>query len=605
MVGILGKSRKFELMWKCIEEMKQFPGFISIVTMSKVMRRLARTGRWNDAVEAFRNMEHLRLSKDSEAMNIAMDALVKGNCVGQAHLVFLEFKDKLHPNLSTFNILIHGWCKARQLDKASLIMGEREIYGFHPGIVSYTSFIEAYCKEKDFQKVDAILDDIQKNGCPPNTLTYTIIMLALGKAKEMTKALEIYEKVRQNGCLLDSLFYSALIFILNKSGRFTDAVAVFEDMSNQDVTPNVLTYNTMIAAACMHSRGEDALQLLIDMKKKSCKPNLKTYAALLKMCCVKKRMKVLNYLLNDMFREDVSPDAGTYTLLVNALCKSGKLEHACAFLKQMVLKGMMPMGNTHKSVIEKLEEKGMSRAKQQIENLMLRGKKGTTREYWLLIYLEPSSYSFPSGHTATRDLSLVNHTLYPMKRPLPWNNDQVDLVSSDDSSSSDTDVEASNTKQSVNNDVNISLSAAEAFVDQFLATKLTDQAFELKTSEDPLIRSARMYQEYMKRIPIPNLRGSLIPCNSWMSLGISIKELYRQPLHYLTNKLLKQWDQARFEEEDHHKPLDAIIHPIKAETNIWLIEEVHRLTTSHYHMAKLWLGEEKYHSFIDPIFPQL
>ncbi|GAB2294768.1 hypothetical protein Dimus_028962 [Dionaea muscipula] len=374
MVDILGKSRKFELMWECIEEMKQFPGFISIVTMSKVIRRLSRAGRWNDAVEALRNMEQLGLNKDSEAMNIAMDALVKGNCVEQAHLVFFEFKEKLHPNLSTFNILIHGWCKARQLDKASLIMGEMEKYGFHPDMVSYTSFIEAYCKEKDFQKVYAILDDMQKNGCPPNTLTYTIIMLALGKAKEMTKALEIYEKVRQNGCHLDSPFYSALIFILNKSGRFTDAVVVFEDMSNQDVTPNVLTYNTMIAAACMHSREEDALQLLIDMKKKSCKPNLKTYAPLLKMCCAKKRMKVLNYLLNDMFREDVSLDAGTYTLLVNALCKSGKLEHACAFLKQMVLKGMVPMGNTHKSVIKKLEEKGMSRAKQQIENLMLRAK---------------------------------------------------------------------------------------------------------------------------------------------------------------------------------------------------------------------------------------
>ncbi|GAB2294767.1 hypothetical protein Dimus_028961 [Dionaea muscipula] len=86
------------------------------------------------------------------------------------------------------------------------------------------------------------------------------------------------------------------------------------------------------------------------------------------------------------------------------------------------------------------------------------------------------------GRTATRDLSLVNHTLYPMKRPLPWNNDQVDLVSSADSSLSDTDVKASNIKQSVDN-ASISLSAAEAFVDQFLATKLADQAFELKTSE--------------------------------------------------------------------------------------------------------------------------
>ncbi|GAB2210239.1 hypothetical protein Droror1_Dr00015501 [Drosera rotundifolia] len=186
-----------------------------------------------------------------------------------------------------------------------------------------------------------------------------------------------------------------------------------------------------------------------------------------------------------------------------------------------------------------------------------------------------------------------------MKRPMPWNNDQVDLVSLDDS-----DNEASDAKKSAET-ANINISAAEAFVDQLIATKLASLALELKSSEDPLLRSARMYQEYMNHIPIPNLRGSLIPCNSWLALAKSIKELYQQPLHYLTNKLLKQWDQARLETEDHYKPLDAIIHPVKAELTIWLIEEVHRLTASPHHIAKLWLEEQMYHSFIDPIFPQL
>ncbi|GMH28490.1 hypothetical protein Nepgr_030333 [Nepenthes gracilis] len=372
MVDILGKSKKFGLMWELVEEMNQLAGFVSIITMSKVVRRLSKAGKRNDAIEAFRMMERFGLSKDTSAMNLLMDALAKENSVEHAHKVFLEFKDLIPPNSHSFNALIHGWCKARKFDRARLAMEEMEKYGFRPDVVCYTCFVEAYCHEKDFRKVDEILDEMQLKGCPPNVVTYTIVMVALGKAKEINEALEVYEKMKQNGCHPDASFYSGLIFILNKSGRFKDAKDVFEDMSRQNVTPHVLTYNTMISAACNHSREEDALELLLEMEKNSIKPDLKTYAPLLKMCCRQKRMKVLQCLLNDMIQKDVSLDLGTYTLLVHALCKSGKLEHACSFLQEMLLKGMSPRDSTYKLLIEKLEEKGMEKAKLRIVNLMPR-----------------------------------------------------------------------------------------------------------------------------------------------------------------------------------------------------------------------------------------
>nr|DAD19608.1 TPA_asm: hypothetical protein HUJ06_021071 [Nelumbo nucifera] len=120
-----------------------------------------------------------------------------------------------------------------------------------------------------------------------------------------------------------------------------------------------------------------------------------------------------------------------------------------------------------------------------------------------------------------------------------------------------------------------------------------------------MIRRAEMYQEYMKQIPVPSHRASVIPFTSWQGLGKSIKQLYGQPLHYLTNILLKQWDQSRIGAEDEHCRLDTIIHPCKAEATIWLMEEIHRLTSSHHHIAKLWLLDPMHHAFVDPIFPQI
>lgn len=174
-----------------------------------------------------------------------------------------------------------------------------------------------------------------------------------------------------------------------------------------------------------------------------------------------------------------------------------------------------------------------------------------------------------------------------MKRAFPWN-EQVDVISSDESSSSNPGVEVDN-----------------GSVDKKSMDITIDQPARQEPFEDVVIRRAEMYQEYMKQIPIPARRGSLIPFDSWMGLAKSIKQLYGQPLHYLTNILVKQWDQLRIGSEDENRSLDSIIHPSKAEASIWLIEEVHRQTTSPHHMAKLWLSDPMHYAFVDSIFPQI
>ncbi|CAJ2650933.1 unnamed protein product [Trifolium pratense] len=129
--------------------------------------------------------------------------------------------------------------------------------------------------------------------------------------------------------------------------------------------------------------------------------------------------------------------------------------------------------------------------------------------------------------------------------------------------------------------------------------------FEASKIHYVLIKRAAMYQDYMKQVPIPTSRGSVIPFTSWMGLGKSIKQLYGQPLHYLTNILLKQWDELRIGSEDEYKRLDDIIHPRKAEATIWIMEEIHRQTSSHFHIADLWKKDPLYNGFVDSIFPTL
>ncbi|PHT38632.1 Protein RDM1 [Capsicum baccatum] len=122
---------------------------------------------------------------------------------------------------------------------------------------------------------------------------------------------------------------------------------------------------------------------------------------------------------------------------------------------------------------------------------------------------------------------------------------------------------------------------------------------------DAILRRAKMYQEYMQMVPMPTEAHSLIPCNSWRGLAASIKTLYGQPLHYLTNLRMKEWDKMRIEADNEDDPLDMLIHPNNAESCIWHLEEVHRRTSSPSYLARLWVADPMYHVYIDAIFPKL
>ncbi|PRQ35981.1 putative tetratricopeptide-like helical domain-containing protein [Rosa chinensis] len=376
MVDVLGKSKNFELMWDFVEEMDQIgDGFVSLETMTKVFRRLAKPGKHREAIEAFRGMERFGLSKDVVALNTLLNALVKERSVELAQEAFLEFKESIPVNAHSFNVLIHGWCKNRKLDIARNTMEEMERHGFRPDVFSYTCLVEAYCSDKDFRKVDEVLSEMKGKACEPNAVTYTIVMHALGKAREITKALEVYELMKGNGVVPDVSFYSSLIYILGKAGRLKDVQEVVEDMTKQGVKPDAMTYNTLISCACEHAQEEAALKLLKKMEEDSCKPDVQTYAPLLKMCCRKKRMKVLYFLLDHMFKNDISIDAGTYALLVRGMCKNGKLKNACSFFEEMVLKSFVPKDSTYKMLIEELQGKSMEKEKKHIEELMLQAKE--------------------------------------------------------------------------------------------------------------------------------------------------------------------------------------------------------------------------------------
>ncbi|KAJ3699957.1 hypothetical protein LUZ61_003662 [Rhynchospora tenuis] len=188
-----------------------------------------------------------------------------------------------------------------------------------------------------------------------------------------------------------------------------------------------------------------------------------------------------------------------------------------------------------------------------------------------------------------------------MKRAAETQLDKPGDVSSDDSSDSDSDGNGA----AKGNKFGLPNAAKGSRSDGTRKKRTNSNQNTEPNTTGTLVRKAEMYQEYMKHIPIPAVRGSQVPFTSWQGLADSLKALYHQPLHYLTNLQLRQWDCLRLglSGDEACVPLDDLIHPVKAEALVWLMEETHRLTASPLSLAKIWASDDFYHAYIDPVFP--
>ncbi|XP_021314233.1 pentatricopeptide repeat-containing protein At3g04130, mitochondrial isoform X2 [Sorghum bicolor] len=76
MVDLLGKMRQIDRMWDLLSEM-HCRGLVTVDTIAKSIRRLAAARRWRDAILLFDQLEDLGLERNTETMNVLLDALCK------------------------------------------------------------------------------------------------------------------------------------------------------------------------------------------------------------------------------------------------------------------------------------------------------------------------------------------------------------------------------------------------------------------------------------------------------------------------------------------------------------------------------------------------
>lgn len=348
MLYILGRSRKFDLIWDVLLEMRRKDrSIITRRTVMVVLARVAKVCSVRQTVESFRKFKKFVPEFDTACFNGLLRTLCHEKSMTDARNVYHGLKHDFRPNIMTFNILLSGW---KSSDEAESFFKEMKDMNVKPDVVSYNSLIDVYCKCREVDKAYKMIEEMKKDDILPDIITYTSIIGGLGLIGQPDKARDVLKEMKELGCYPDVAAYNAVIRNYCIDKRLGDAFSLMDEMMHKGLNPNPTTYNLFFRVFAWSNDLESSLHLYQRMMAAECLPNTQSCMFLMRLCKRQEKVEPALRLWNDM----VEKGFGSYILvsdvLFDLLCDLGKLVEAEKCFLQMVEKGYKPSNASYRRI---------------------------------------------------------------------------------------------------------------------------------------------------------------------------------------------------------------------------------------------------------------
>ncbi|XP_011042785.1 PREDICTED: pentatricopeptide repeat-containing protein At3g62470, mitochondrial-like [Populus euphratica] len=83
-----------------------------------------------------------------ETINALLDGLGRAKLGKEAQALFVKLEGRFTPNLTTYTVLLSGWCRVKNLMEAGRIWNEMLGEGFKPDIVTHNIMLEGLLMSK-------------------------------------------------------------------------------------------------------------------------------------------------------------------------------------------------------------------------------------------------------------------------------------------------------------------------------------------------------------------------------------------------------------------------------------------------------------------------
>ncbi|XP_019090468.1 PREDICTED: pentatricopeptide repeat-containing protein At5g18475-like [Camelina sativa] len=287
--------------------------------------------------------------------------LVKHHCkngdIDSAFRVVEEMKrcGISYPDSITYSTLINclfAHSRSKEAMELFEVMISKE--GFSPDPVTFNVIINGFCRSGEVERAKMILDFMKKNGCNPNVYNYSALMNGYSREGKVQEAKRIFREVKQNGLKLDTVGYTTFMNCLCRNGQIDEALKLLGEMKALRCRADALTYNVILKGLSSEGRSEEALQMLDQWGCEGVHLNSGSYRIILNALCYNGELEKAVKFLSVMSKRGIWPHHATWNELVVRLCESGNTEIGVRVLLGFVGIGLKPELRSWEAVVESI-----------------------------------------------------------------------------------------------------------------------------------------------------------------------------------------------------------------------------------------------------------
>ncbi|GAV80092.1 PPR domain-containing protein/PPR_2 domain-containing protein [Cephalotus follicularis] len=243
----------------------------------------------------------------------------------------LLFEEMPERNVVTWNIMITGYSKAGDTEKARLIFDEMPMRD----VASWSAMIAGYITNGNWDHGLALFRDMMLKEMNLDQVTMGSVLSGCAHLGSLGLLVgkSVHGYMVKNGWELNVGIGMILIDMYAKCGYFRNACQVFDLMREK----NVKTWTALICGSAQRGYSEETLSLFDMMQKAGVRPNEMTFTGILSACARTGLIEEGRKYFRMMEEYGLKPRIQHYGCMVDLFGKAGLLEEAYDVIRTMGL----------------------------------------------------------------------------------------------------------------------------------------------------------------------------------------------------------------------------------------------------------------------------
>lgn len=289
-------------------------------------------------------------------------------------------------SLFIYNILLFYLLSAGNISAVNKVLKELQVKELLPNEATYDFLVYGFSKCREISVAAHYLFTMICKGLRPSSRSLRTIISHLCDRGDLKTALELSREMESRVWIHGSVVQYRIVAGLLSHGKPKEAESFLERMVDKGLIPNTISYDNLIKQFCLYGRLNKAVDLLNVMLKGGNLPDSMSYDSIIHgFCACNKLNRALNFHI-EMLDWDLKPSINTWEMLVCKTSRDGLTEEAERLLISMARLGQTPTKEMYSTVIERYRsENNLKKASELMQMMQRSGYQPDFDTHWSLI----------------------------------------------------------------------------------------------------------------------------------------------------------------------------------------------------------------------------